>query len=392
MSANEISLSYVGVSAALPSISDETVRFEHFPALDGFRAVAILIVMFYHLTFLVPQWDFLAGGGYLGVDIFFVLSGFLITSVLLKEQGRFGKISLKNFFVRRFLRLAPALWAFLLGLYLFGNVLLPPPQAAIIYQNHNFAYAFFYVMNIYKAATDALTGNLNHTWSLAIEEQFYIFWSIVLFKAFNEKRSRKMIVCGTATFIGVLVLWRGFRAAMGADATVLYYSTETRIDALLIGCVASMIFCWRLVPDDFFRSRLFGWITFPAVITTLLVYLSFSYTDSLLYYGFISLFSLSIAIMILWLVSRERTVIHKILETAVMKWIGQISYSLYLWHYVFFEFAKKTFDSVPMQVAAGLIISVAVAAASYYLIEKPFLGLKHRFEKKTPAALPMMIA
>lgn len=389
MSANEITFPSVGVDTGSPAVSDETVRFQHFPALDGFRAIAILTVMYYHLSYLVPGLGFFADGGYLGVDIFFVLSGFLITSILLKEHGRFGKIDLKNFFIRRFLRLAPALWVFLLGLYLLGNVILPAPQAAIIYRDYNFAYAFFYVMNIYKAATGGMTGNLNHTWSLAIEEQFYIFWSIILFRAFNAQRSRKTIICGTVMLIGVLVLWRGFRTAMGAGTTVLYYSTETRIDALLIGCAASMIFCWRLIPDEFFRSRLFAWITFTSIITTLLVYLSFSYSDPLLYYGFISLFNLSIAIMILWLVTRDGTMIHKILGTAAMRWIGQISYSLYLWHYAVFEFAKKTFDSVPMQIVVGLVISVAVAAASYYLIERPFLRLKHHFEKETPAALQM---
>ncbi len=125
MSTNELTISALGAEAAASETADGTTRFRHFPALDGFRAIAIITVMYYHLTYLVPSVGFFADGGYLGVDIFFVLSGFLITSVLLKEHGRSGTISLKNFFVRRILRLGPALWVFLLLLYLFGNLLLP---------------------------------------------------------------------------------------------------------------------------------------------------------------------------------------------------------------------------------------------------------------------------
>ncbi len=252
----------------------------------------------------------------------------------------------------------------------------------MIYTDGHFAYAAFYVMNIYKAATDAATGNLNHTWSLAIEEQFYIFWSIVLFMAFRESRSRRMIAGGTLAFIAVLILWRAVRAGLGTDSAVLYYSTECRIDALLIGCVASMIYCWRLLPDEAFRSRAFSRITCSGILVAALIYLSFRYTDTALYFGFISLFNVCVGFMILWIVTRDGTAVHKVLSTALMRWIGRISYSLYLWHFVFFEFSKKSFETEAAQVAAGIAFSVAAGAASYYLVEKPFLQLKARFESR----------
>lgn len=361
---------------------EQPARFQHYPALDGVRAIAIMTVMCYHLIWLIPYFEYYAGGGFLGVDIFFVLSGFLITSILLKEHGRTGAINLKHFFIRRFFRLAPAFWLFLVLLYIFGNYILAPGDANIIYSDNNFAYAFFYVMNIYKAATDGVTGNLNHTWSLAIEEQFYILWSLILLKAFTENRSRKTIAYGTAAFIVILVAVRALRTWIGTDVAVLYYSTESRIDSLLIGCLASMIFCWRLVPDSFFRSKFFGYLTLAAAIASVCIMSSFLWTSVSLYYGFISLFAAAIAVIILWLVTREKTPVHYVLASAPFRWIGFLSYSLYLWHYASFEFAKNTFDSVPERVGAGVVISFIAAAGSYYLVEKPFLRLKDRLGTK----------
>ncbi len=383
MAVNEKALEDPIIAITSSDLPIETVRFQHFPALDGVRAIAIISVMLYHLEFLVPELNPLVRGGFLGVDIFFVLSGFLITSILLKEQDSFGSISLKNFFIRRFFRLAPAFWFFLVVLYFFGNYILPPIQAQIIYDNYNFAYAFFYLMNWHRASNEAITGNLNHTWSLAIEEQFYIIWSVVLYKAFSEGRNRKQITIATAGFIVVIILWRAIRAFIGVDVYILYYSTDTRIDALLIGCVASMIYCWRLVPDAFFESRPFRILTITALLISFLILFGNSYTDIDLYYGSISLFTTSIATLLLWIVTRNGTWLHFILESGPLRWIGRISYPLYLWHYAFYEFAKKSFESVAVQVIVGIATAIVVAAISYYIIEKPFLRIKDRFSKNT---------
>lgn len=180
----------------LPAASTEqnqAVAFAHYPVLDGLRAIAIVAVMFYHAALFVPELKAYTSGGFLGVDIFFVLSGFLITSVLLKEFDRSGTISLRNFFARRFLRLAPAFWLFLGSIFLFGDILLPADQSTLIYSNNNFLYSFFYLMNYHRALSGPETGNLNHIWSLSIEEQFYLIWSLILFKAFSEEKGRWQI-------------------------------------------------------------------------------------------------------------------------------------------------------------------------------------------------------
>ena len=365
------------------AVDDEAtaVKFRYFPVLDGLRGLAILVVMIYHLEFLVPDVHEFVKGGFLGVDIFFVLSGFLITSILLKEYEEFGQINLKNFYIRRLFRLAPAFWVFLLCLYLFGYVLLPRGEADLIYANDNFAYAFFYLMNWHRALGDAVTGNLNHTWSLAIEEQFYILWSLVLFKAFAENKTRKQIALFTGLFVLVLIAWRAGRALIGMDIDVLYYSTDTRIDALLIGCVAAMIYFWRLVPDKFFVSMAFNLIAIGSCIIAAFTLLSFEHKDMSLYYGPLSVFSVAVAVMILWLVNRKHSWLSDLLGFKLLRLVGQISYALYLWHYLFYEFAKKSFSSVPLQITVGVGSAFAVSAASYFLVEKPFLRLKGKFSR-----------
>lgn len=359
-------------------MKDDLVQFKHYTCLDGLRGIAVLIVMLFHLEYLAPELNMFVKGGFLGVDIFFVLSGFLITSILIKEQSRTSKINLKNFYLRRFFRLVPAFWVFLSVLYFFGNFFLSPREAEIIYQNNNFGYSFLYLMNWYRAYGGGITGNLNHTWSLAIEEQFYIVWSLVLFLLFAAKRSRKQITAFTIASIVGLVLWRLFRSLNGEETHVLYYSTETRIDALLIGCAAALVYGWKLIPERFYNSSLFQKIAFWAFLTGFLILFSVAHEDIFLFYGVLSIFSMSVAIIIIWLITNEG-LLKKIVEFSILRWIGQISYGLYLWHYLCYGFAKKSFDNVPMQIMFGLSLAFVISVASYFLIEKPFLKLKVRY-------------
>ena len=387
MSANE---SLLPDSARAFSIEDHEpapVRFRHFPALDGLRGVAVLAVMACHLEFLMPELHPIVQGGFLGVDIFFVLSGFLITSILLSEQDATGTIDLKNFFIRRFLRLGPALWFFLICLYLGGNVLLPTDEAKIIYENDNFFYTIFYLMNWHRAYGNGATGNLNHTWSLAIEEQFYIIWSLALFKAFSGTLARRKIAILTAGMIAILILWRSVRAVAVTDLDVIYYSTDTRIDGLLIGCLASMIYCWRLFPIGIFASVRFRIAAVIAPVLALAIYFEFSHHDVLLYMGTLSVFSASIAVIILWLVTRQSSLMHTFLENHLLTSTGRISYSLYLWHHCMYEFSRTVFNSPLVQVTVGILFAVAASGLSYILIERPILKIKNRFTVATSSSL-----
>lgn len=378
MSVNETTLSSAN-SISAGTETNQIVQFKHIPALDGLRGIAVLMVMFYHLDFLFPALHRFVKGGFLGVDVFFVLSGFLITSILIKEYEKDGQINLKNFYLRRFFRLVPAFWVFLICLYFFGSYILPQDEAFAIYNNYNFFFAFSYLMNWQSAISEGLTGNLNHAWSLAIEEQFYIIWSLVLFKAFAENRERKQIFLWTCLMILGLIAWRIFRVFIGTNTDILYYSTDTRIDALLIGCIAAMIYSWQLLPKKVYASWQFTLITLTALATALLILFSFSHNDFSLYCGTISVFSMTIAGLILWLITRERSIFKTLLELRPLRWLGQISYGLYLWHYAFYEFGKKTFASVPLQIIVGIGLALIVSTVSFYLIERPFLKLKSKF-------------
>ncbi|MFT3745769.1 MAG: acyltransferase [Pyrinomonadaceae bacterium] len=354
----------------------QKIEFEHMPVLDGLRGIAVLLVIWHHLDLLLPGIRLYVPGGFLGVDVFFVLSGFLITSILLKEFDRHDRISLSNFYIRRTLRLVPGLWLFLVTLFVFGGSLLPEREAVTIYSYNNFVYAATYLMNWHRVA-GAEAGNLNHTWSLAIEEQFYIIWSLILVIVL-PRLTKRAVAIGTASIVALLIAQRAIRTAVGADADVLYYSTDTRIDALLIGCVASMAYCWRLLPPEWTGAILDRLCLATLIIGAASLFL-FDHQSSGLFYGGISVFSISIAVLILWLVTRSGSGIHRVLELSPLRWLGNISYGLYLWHYVCFEFARMTFDSAFVQVLAAFSMSLGISAISFYFLEKPLLSLKSRF-------------
>jgi peptidoglycan/LPS O-acetylase OafA/YrhL len=362
------------------------VDFKHTPALDGVRGIAILIVMVYHLEWLFPGLHEYVKGGFLGVDVFFVLSGFLITSILLSEQDKTGGISLKKFYLRRCLRLIPAFWLFLIGLYIFGTYLLPEFQAGLVYGRNDFLFAVTYTMNWFSASNHSFDSNLNHVWSLSIEEQFYILWSLILWKAFADNTKRRFILYLTLGFVAALCVSRAVRALTGADLRTLYYSTDTRIDSILIGCAASMIYMWKMVSPEFLSRMWFPIVSLLALASSLVVLVLSSHEGRNLYISGLPIFNISIAILIFWLVNRKGTAIHKILESRVLVWIGNISYSLYLWHYLMYEFAKKEFATPGSEIFVGVTLAFAIACASYYFVEKPFLKLKHRFEFRTVKA------
>ncbi len=378
MSFNENALTSVNSVLLSNETEVEAVKFKHIPALDGIRGIAILMVMIYHLIALVPELNSIAKGGFLGVDVFFVLSGFLITSILIREYEEHGQINLKKFYLRRFLRLIPAFWIFLICIYFFGNYLLPPDRAKTIYTYNNLFYAFSYLMN-WHGAFDGLTGILTHTWSLAVEEQFYIIWSLILFTVFAEKTKRNQIFILTSILILGLILWRLFRLYISTSTLTLYYSTDTRIDSLLIGCAAAMIYSWRLLPEKFYVSRQFNFLALASLVTIFIMLQGFDKFDPLLYCGPISIFAMAVAIMILWILNRQRSLPKTILEIKPLRWLGQISYGLYLWHGPFYEFGKKMFESVPVQIIVGVGLALIVSTISFYFIEKPFLNLKSKF-------------
>lgn len=355
----------------------ETPEFKHIPAFDGIRGIAILFVIIFHLP--IPEITSFSRGGFLGVDIFFVLSGFLITSILLKEQSKTGKISLKNFFLRRSLRLLPAYWIFLISVYLFGSYICQnSDDIETLYGNYNFVAAFFYFTNWHWLIIGKAPIGLGHTWSLAIEEQFYILWSLILFLAFKEGKSRSLIFLGTLSLIIFLILLRTFRVLNGTEHSVIYFTTDSRMDSLLIGALFSMIFMWKIIPTHFYESKVFRFLVIFAGFAAFWI-IFFGNTGRDFFIWKLPVFSTSIGLMVLSLAACGKSLAHSFLENKYLCWIGKISYGLYLWHLITIEISGKFFQPSFTLVLTAISLAFLISAISFYLIEMPFLKMKYRF-------------
>ena len=214
---------------ALLHVRANDLKYE--PAFDGLRALAIIFV------FLVHAWESAFPGGWAGVDIFFVLSGYLITTLLTNELSETGTIDYRNFYIRRVLRLWPAFAVFLLVVVLEMSV-----RAPNIWSFGAVGLSAVYLMNWNRAFVWWSQHNLGHTWSLAMEEQFYLLWPALLVFIF----SRRAICCVLAMIIA-MVTWRCFLALDGADPERTYNGFDTHGDALLIGCLLALLV--RRNPD-----------------------------------------------------------------------------------------------------------------------------------------------
>ena len=216
-------------------------RLGYRPALDGLRAVAILLVIAYH--------DGLLEGGFVGVDVFFALSGFLITSLLVEEWRERGTIQLGRFYARRALRLAPALSVFVFTVYAATHWLVPSMAGAL--EGRWALAALLYLTNILTAyGGEYPLGLVSICWSLAMEEQFYLLWPLLLRTALRARLSWRVL----ALLLGALVfacnvLRLGLARRGGEEAWLrIYFGPDTRADAILVGCLLAVLVAWRGVP------------------------------------------------------------------------------------------------------------------------------------------------
>ena len=345
------------------------------PALDGLRGVAILLVLLDHLDILRDQY------GCIGVDIFFVLSGFLITSLLIAEWNQSKDISLKSFYWRRALRLLPALIAMLIVCIIF--ICLTSPWKIVV---KNLVYALrtlFYCTNwaLIFHLGERSNHLFGHTWSLSIEEQFYIIWPAILFFCCRIIKSKTSLLW----FVLLAALFSGFDRIVlvtldepSSTWWRLYCGLDTRADSLLLGCCAGIIVSWNLLPPRRWIENVFK---VAAVISAFGLYrLSLHYLyDPWMYCVGWFLISVFAAVIIIQLVITPKSILHWVLESQPLVYIGKISYGLYLWHSPIFRILRD-FHWSQWRYAA-VLTTIAVTLASYYLIERPCLRLKKRFEK-----------
>jgi peptidoglycan/LPS O-acetylase OafA/YrhL len=341
----------------------------HVLALDGVRGVAILLVLFAHLA--LPGF---AAGGVAGVTLFFVLSGFLITRLLIEELAGRGSISLRRFYRRRALRLLPCLLvvvAVTSAYQLLGGAGDNVDAARVL---PSLFAVFLYVGNWVRASGQDL-GLLGHTWSLAIEEQFYLLWPAVLALAWRRGPRVLLALTACAAVLATLdraLLWHG-----SSSVDRVYFASDTRADAVLLGCALAL---WAASDGRLPRGR---WVVIAAVaaLGAALV----AARPSGMYLNVIAPTAAAVGgvLLLSHLVTGGP---GRFLCWSPLTYTGRISYGLYLWHVPLVWILLPRLANWPLGARAVAVgaLSYVVASASYFWIEKPFLRRKNVVEAQSP--------
>ncbi len=363
------------------STSEATVAspISYLPFLDGLRAISILLVLGFHQLGPVTGWIGGQLNGWVGVDLFFIISGYLISSILLKEQEKKGTFSLKNFYVRRWLRICPAYYTFLL--FMLGFMLFRGGS-----DFSAFAMAGLYLTNIDMCASWGLipaTTGLLHSWSLSVEEQFYLLWP----GAMKLSGKRAFAVC---MFVLVAAyLWRFYLASTGASWLRLSVGLDTKLDSIMLG--VAVAFLWR---SEMWRNKLMlikSSLAQCFIGVALLVACHFlghpaTETNQVLFWGVkLPVVLMLMVALLVSLLANQTSRLAAVLSSKPMIWVGRLSYSLYLWHVIVnFPCTDGIFQALChhkryLVELAKYATCIGFASASYYWVEQPFLKLKGKF-------------
>ena len=343
-------------------------RLPHLPALDGLRGIALLGVLFFHANGALP-------GGYLGVDLFFVLSGFLITSLLLAEQRETGRIALSAFWVRRARRLFPALLSLMPAVALYGRYFARADELKVL--RAQALATLGYVANWHTIFDHrsywqlfAAPSPLEHTWSLSIEEQFYLLWPIVVLLVLRRGNPRSLLVLSLSlSALSMAAMWWLFRPE---NTTRVYLGTDTRMGGILAGAALAAV----LPSNRSFRARTVRRLDGLGAVAAVglgVAWVRLKGESPFLYHGGFWLTELGVLTLITCAVAGQGSMVARCLSWRPFTLLGTISYGAYLWHWpvnVFFT-PERAHVHGPALYVLRFAVTFAIAIASYRYLERP---------------------
>lgn len=337
------------------------------PEVDGLRALAVLPVIFFHAGFSS------FGGGFVGVDIFFVISGYLITSILLQDIGN-NKFSLINFYERRARRILPALFLVIFVCIPFAWLWMP--QAQIVDFSQSLIAVSFFVSNFLfwreSGYFDTVVDEkpLLHTWSLAVEEQFYIFFPILLILLWGFGRNRTFWLILILAAISLMISEWGWRNEEVAN----FYLAPSRVWELFTGSIAAFI----LLKKNNLKNNFISTLGLVAIVFSI-----FYFNKSTPFPSFYTLIPV-IGTFLIIVYGSEETFIARFLSNKIFVSIGLISYSAYLWHQPLFAFTRIKLAQEPSNLVtiALIIINFVLAYISWKFVEKPFRSKNNKINRK----------
>ena len=338
-------------------------RLGHRPGLDGVRGLAIVMVVAGHCLGRYEGW---AQRGVLGVDLFFVLSGFLITTLLVEEWQRDGSVNLREFYVRRGRRLLPAL-VVLVAVFALLTLLALPARAAET--GLEALLRLSYIANFFIAFTqDGVGVGFDHLWSLSQEEQFYLLWPPVLFVLLRRRVSPGRLLLVLLVAIVAVNLQRLAVIGAGGERHRIWFAPDTHSDAILFGCAAALLWKYRLI-----RLPVTRWTWIVAAVLFLGGFIAFDPLATSTFPLALPLFAAASAVGIIALVENPAALGSRLFAVRPMQALGKVSYSLYLWHAPLIAFFG----------IAGLPVAMAASVLSYRYVEMPL-----RRRSRPPVALP----
>lgn len=362
----------------------QTAARTYYPVLDFLRGLAIASVVIYHYFDSVSFFKF----GWMGVDLFFVLSGFLITDLLLKSRD--NKFYFRNFYIRRILRIFPLYYLVLIGFFMLSPHLFSQkgPNTTFSYYNENKAWYWSYFQNwlmVHKGP--APVPFLSHFWSLAVEEQFYIFWPIMIFLIKGLDNLKKAIyILFALAFVIRIITW----SLHPQEVEVFYCNTFTRMDSLLVGCfLAVHLKQGKEISLNLIKIIILSFTTL--IIASLAIFGNLK-QDNLLFptIGY-SISAVFFGVALYLLIKYETYILPWLKHLKPLSFFGKISYGMYVYHlpiylifsYLFSKVLNDSASSIPGHTFfisfGSLLLTIIASTLSFYFLEKPILNLKKHF-------------